>query len=159
MAAGKRAGMLGALMDEYERAAADLEAVLESLSDEGWEAERDRDTDDEDCRSIRTVMFHVLRATYGYADDLRVAFGMEKGEREAEPQGPGEASRWLRRALEYTEETLDGRWGMTEKEAAQIQWKTSWGTVYDVEQMLEHAIVHILRHRRQIEGFLADARA
>ena len=29
-----------------------------------------------------------------------------------------------------------------------------WGQRYDPEQILEHAIVHILRHRRQIERFL-----
>ena len=28
-----------------------------------------------------------------------------------------------------------------------------WGQKYDVEQLFEHAIVHILRHRRQIELF------
>ena len=27
------------------------------------------------------------------------------------------------------------------------------GQSYDAEQLLEHAIVHILRHRRQIEKF------
>jgi hypothetical protein len=32
--------------------------------------------------------------------------------------------------------------------------KTSWGQCYDIEQMMEHAIVHILRHRRQIEKFI-----
>ena len=30
----------------------------------------------------------------------------------------------------------------------------SWGQSYDIEQLMEHAIVHILRHRRQIERFL-----
>lgn len=30
---------------------------------------------------------------------------------------------------------------------------TSWGQLYDIEQITEHAIVHILRHRRQIEKF------
>ncbi|HEY5122872.1 MAG TPA: hypothetical protein VIK14_03975, partial [Ignavibacteria bacterium] len=29
-----------------------------------------------------------------------------------------------------------------------------WGQQYDIEQLLEHAIVHILRHRRQIENFI-----
>jgi len=29
-----------------------------------------------------------------------------------------------------------------------------WGQLFDVEQLMEHAIVHILRHRRQIEKFL-----
>ena len=33
-----------------------------------------------------------------------------------------------------------------------------WGQLYDVEQLFEHAIVHILRHRRQIERFLLRLR-
>ncbi|WP_294276359.1 hypothetical protein [uncultured Chryseobacterium sp.] len=36
---------------------------------------------------------------------------------------------------------------------------TLWGQQYDVEQMLEHAIVHILRHRRQIENALVKMEA
>jgi len=32
--------------------------------------------------------------------------------------------------------------------------KTRWGQLYDVDQLMEHAIVHVLRHRRQIERFL-----
>ena len=28
---------------------------------------------------------------------------------------------------------------------------TGWGQQYDIEQLMEHAIVHILRHKRQIE--------
>ncbi|MDB5153002.1 MAG: DinB family protein [Mucilaginibacter sp.] len=34
-----------------------------------------------------------------------------------------------------------------------LKIKSGWGQVYDIEQMTEHAIVHILRHRRQIERF------
>jgi hypothetical protein len=29
-----------------------------------------------------------------------------------------------------------------------------WGQRYDIEQLFEHAIVHVLRHKRQIERFL-----
>ena len=28
-----------------------------------------------------------------------------------------------------------------------------WGQKYDIDQLFEHAIIHILRHRRQIEKF------
>jgi hypothetical protein len=31
---------------------------------------------------------------------------------------------------------------------------TGWGQHYDIEQMMEHAIVHVLRHRRQVEKFV-----
>ncbi len=32
--------------------------------------------------------------------------------------------------------------------------QSRWGVRYDLEQLLEHAIVHVLRHRRQIEKLL-----
>ena len=32
-----------------------------------------------------------------------------------------------------------------------LKIKSSWGQLYDIEQITEHAIVHILRHKRQIE--------
>lgn len=34
------------------------------------------------------------------------------------------------------------------------KFNVRWGQLYDVEQLFEHAIVHILKHRRQIERFL-----
>jgi len=33
-----------------------------------------------------------------------------------------------------------------------------WGQQYDPEQILEHAIVHVMRHQRQIERFLLSLR-
>jgi len=32
-----------------------------------------------------------------------------------------------------------------------LKMKTSWGQRYDIEQLMEHAIVHVLRHKRQLE--------
>ena len=32
-----------------------------------------------------------------------------------------------------------------------LKIKSGWQQHYDIEQMMEHAIVHILRHKRQIE--------
>ena len=43
-------------------------------------------------------------------------------------------------------------------EIEKIKMPTPWGTTYTLEQMLEHAIVHILRHRRQIERLLQTTR-
>ena len=33
---------------------------------------------------------------------------------------------------------------------------THWGQVYDIDQLMEHAIVHVLKHRRQIQRFLSS---
>ena len=56
--------------------------------------------------------------------------------------------------LTYTVTTLKNKWNFTFDEAVTNIIKTEWGQEYDFEQLLEHAIVHILRHRRQIERFL-----
>ncbi len=56
--------------------------------------------------------------------------------------------------LAYTAETLEGRWQMPYEEISSTFIKAGWGPTYDVEQLLEHAIVHVLRHRRQIEKFM-----
>ena len=36
-----------------------------------------------------------------------------------------------------------------------IKFTSRMGEEYNFEQILEHAVVHILRHRRQIEKFIA----
>jgi hypothetical protein len=43
---------------------------------------------------------------------------------------------------------------MSAEEISGIVINSRWGTVYDLEGLLEHAIVHLLRHRRQIEKFI-----
>ena len=63
-----RKGGVGAMMDEYERAAAELKNVLSSVSEEQFNRIVDTETKDDDCRSIQTIMGHVVNAGYGYAD-------------------------------------------------------------------------------------------
>jgi len=58
--------------------------------------------------------------------------------------------------MDYTEDTLEGKWLMTDPEIMAVKIDAPWGAHYDMEQLLEHAIVHILRHRRQIERFLSE---
>src|SRR5262249_33719604 len=99
----------------------------------------------------QTIMTHVVRAGYGYADYIRAQFGISPT---SHPDGL--LSYENLRAdfdamLDYTAQTLDGRWEMPEDDIAGIAIDSRWGVRYDLEQLLEHAIVHILRHRRQIE--------
>ena len=149
-----RQGAVGALMDEYERAAAELLTILNGITDEEYERIRDTKTQDEDCRSIQTIMTHVIRAGYGYAGYMRTAWGKEPvvkwSETVSRSQVPGE----VRKMLDYTIETLDSKWDMSEKEASEMKMTVRWGPVFDFEQLFEHAIVHVLRHRRQIDRFL-----
>lgn len=40
---------------------------------------------------------------------------------------------------------------MPEDQIEAVEMTADWGPTYDLEQLIEHAIVHILRHRRQID--------
>ena len=60
----------------------------------------------------------------------------------------------------FMEETLAG-WerhlaGLENDELGPAQHKSRWGDPYMIDQMLEHAIVHPMRHRIQLERILAD---
>src|SRR4051812_20763189 len=149
-----RNGAIGALMDEYERAAAELARLVEQIPDDDFVRIVDSQTKDEDCRSAQTIMSHVVRSGYGYADYIRDQLFIPSTRPEPRLLSRQEALEQLEAALRYTIETLDGRWKMSGEEISAIVIKTRWGAVYDIEGLLEHAIVHILRHRRQLEKFI-----
>ena len=149
-----RPGAVGALMDEYERAAADLPPLVRGISEELYVRIVDPETSDEDCRSVQTIISHVVRSGYGYADYLREALGMASSRPPGRMLPHAEAVEALSAMLAYTAETLDGRWEMPSAVALGVRIQSRWGQSYDLEQMLEHAIVHVLRHRRQIERFI-----
>ena len=142
-------------MDEYERAGHELRRVIEQIPEEDFVRVVDSETQDEDCRSVQTIMSHVVRAAYGYADYLRTQFNIASTRPEYKLLSRPESLEQLDAALDYTVQTLDGRWEMTDKEMTGMMMRVSWGVDYDMEQLLEHAIVHILRHRRQIEKFIS----
>lgn len=150
-----RTGAVGALMDEYERAAREFQSLIGEIGEDAFTQIADRETSDEDCRSVQTVSRHVVMAGYSYANYIRRHFSMASEPVPREPLSYGEASGAIGKMLAYTVETLDGKWEMSDDEIGKIVINSSWGVRYDLEQLLEHAIVHVLRHRRQTEKFLA----
>lgn len=146
-----RKGAVGAMMDEYERVAAEFPLIIENLTDEQYTRIVDAETADANCRSVQTVMSHVVAAGYGYADYIRDAFSIEKGSPQKRQLAHRESLAEFDSVLAYTVATLDGKWEMPEDEIMAVSMKVHWGPTYDLEQLLEHAIVHISRHRRQIE--------
>jgi len=149
-------GAIGALLDEYEKAISELKTVIKPLSHAQLTEIVDPETTDEDCRSIQTILSHVLRSGYYYAITCR----KWKGEEVEYPQNA-----LLNSSLEYIaaldemfiyNENLFKDYPSIKLEEYKAEKKmlTRWGQLYDVEQIYEHAIVHILRHRRQIERFI-----
>jgi uncharacterized damage-inducible protein DinB len=149
-----RSGAIGALMDEYERAAEELKCLIEQIPEDDFVRIVDSETKDDDCRSVQTIMSHVVRAEYGYADYIREQFSMASTRPQSKLLSRQESLEQLYAGLRYTAQTLEGKWEMSAEEIAGTIIKSRWGAVYDVEGLLEHAIVHLLRHRRQIEKFI-----
>ena len=153
-----RNGPIGALMDEYERAAVELKAVLQTLSDDDYLFVFDPTAKDKDCQSIQTIMNHTVRSGYGYANYIRKHFKEDFTERKTnyDLTNAIKASTALDNMLLYTEATLSNKWKLSQTKLYKQIIHTTWGQVYDIDQLLEHAIVHILRHRRQIEKSLQN---
>ncbi|MDQ3130123.1 MAG: DinB family protein [Acidobacteriota bacterium] len=147
-----RKGAVGSLMDEYERAAFELKAMIENIGEADYS--RIVEGESEHCCSIRIIMNHVVRAGYGYAKYIRDALSMDALPVEDKQIGQTEIGGEIDKMLAYTAEIFDGKWEMMDEEMENIYFKTRWEVTYNIDQLLEHAIVHILRHRRQIEKFL-----
>jgi uncharacterized damage-inducible protein DinB len=47
---------------------------------------------------------------------------------------------------------------LEDHELAPATFKSRWGEDYNIEQMLEHAVVHPMRHRLQLERLMNDAK-
>ncbi len=145
-----RTGPLGSLMDEYERALQELQELLRSLSKEDYSRISNPHSPDPDCLSVQTIIWHVIAAGYGYAFYIRKAMGSEGIRPEIPLLSQLDAINKLGEVFEYSLQTFEGRWNMGEEEMYTTTIKTGWSE-YNIDSMLEHAIVHILRHRRQIE--------
>ena len=156
-----RKGAVGALMDECERAAIELKTLVENVSEKNYTRIADAETEDADCHSIQTMMNHVIHAGYGYANAIRrkiemphTPLGDERPQISHDDFG-GE----IDKVIAYTEETLDGLWEMSYADLDKFVVERKGDFSENLEQLLEHAVLHILRHRRQVDKFLLKFKA
>ena len=150
-----RPGAIGALMDEYERAATEFKNLIGRISDSDFVKIVDAETKDEDCRTVQTILSHITNSGFGYANYIRDWFSIPQNSPERKFLSRNEFSSRFDKMLAYTSETLEGKWEYSDEEIQKVKMIVRWGPQYDLEQLLEHAIVHILRHRRQIEKYIA----
>ncbi|MDE3213652.1 MAG: DinB family protein [Bacteroidota bacterium] len=156
----KRTGAKGALLDEYQRSLTELERVIGDLTPLEISYLADPKTSDPDCRSIQSILIHVIRSGYSYANYIRSSLNITQEPQDILPRVLAtDYMDQIRRMFAFTEETFEYLsemdFGESIPEKAIL---TRWGKTYDFEQIVEHAIVHILRHRRQIERFKAILR-
>ncbi len=144
-------GQLRSMFDEHFRAIEELGKVVSNLSSERYCGKTS--LSDENFDSIRVIMDHVIGSAHVYADYLSDAVsgvGSEPQEHSYTIDSPESAIQSLREAFARMPLALKPAKDFTEEQLAAIKFSVRWGQEYDVEQMIEHAIVHILRHRRQL---------
>lgn len=149
-------GAIGAILDEYEKALNELISIIQQLTSAKIAIIVDHKTKDEDCRSIQTILTHVVRAGYGYATYIRNHQGESLSfKKPGHLDSPIEYVETLKEMFRFTEKVFDDYPNLKLEEHQEInKILVNWGQRYDIEQLMEHAIVHILRHRRQIERFI-----
>jgi len=152
----KRVGALGAVMDLYEQESDLLFDMMKTVKDEDWAIIKDAETKDEDCRSIQTICQHLVGAGKYYIEL------MKKGENPAYKieqtsvslANKAEFETEFRAVLETQSNYFEDRWDMSDEEIDAIHIKTGWGNILDPETLMEHAVVHVMRHHRQILKFI-----
>jgi len=152
-----RKGSIGAILDEYEIAIADLKKTIRKISDDDLKKIVEPQARDRNCRSIQGILSHVVICGYFYA--IRILRHKYTDKEFSFPElvylnKISEYNKALDEMFKFNEEALSK---IKEREMLQPDAskhiKTGWGS-YDYEQIMEHAIVHIYRHRRQIKKFL-----
>lgn len=114
------------------------------------------ETDDPSYQSAAHLGGHVFRAARGYLTWIgecvkRPVTGLDADTdsvsiaRKGRPFVDAVLEAW-RRELALLEDS----------ELAPGTYKSRWGQDYNIEQMLEHAVVHPMRHRIQLERLMAE---
>jgi hypothetical protein len=146
-------GPFGALMDEYARAAGDFCSVVEDFDPARFAAERP--SSNPNTRSPHAICVHVCGAAHRYAHYIRKARGLDFVEQyqldPARLRAPHDVRGLLAEAIMFTEATVEPLLHATDEEIQAISFTVRWGPRYDPEMIVEHAVCHLLRHRRQLE--------
>lgn len=131
---------------------------------ETWkEAERRRlpwpVIDDPDYASPEALLVHVVRCAAGYLAWTCRNLGLPMPDLGARPD-----PETIREQAEARLETILAAWrtalvSVTQEQADERSFPAPWGPMYCVDAMLEHAVMHPIRHTHQLERWLAEGSA
>lgn len=150
-------GAVTALLDIYAKAIRELKQTVAPIPDALLAEVVDATTADANCRSVQAILAHVVHAGYGYATTIRNRDGSGMQRREKILLASiADYGRDLDEMFAFTKDVFenicDDDLEVFEDGAKML---TGWGQRYDVEQLMEHAIVHVQRHDRQIKRLLS----
>ena len=152
----ERNGVIGALLFEYKNVIADLMEHIKDVKDNELKIIVDKETANKSCVSIQSILTHVVLCGYNYVTMIDIHRGNENSSWPSKENlnSAEEYCKALEKMYDFTVEYFEN---VSESEMAEFsadkKLVTFWGQLYDYEQLMEHAIVHVSRHRRQIVNF------
>ena len=153
-----RTGLIGSVLDEYERAAAQILLALAQVPEHQYE--EPHALAEGRLVTYRDIAEHVVDVAYTIADLFEDNMDdLDRGRRvhdEARVESPTMLGDALGRAIRHTEYILAPLHGAGPEELKTMTIHAHWGVAYNGEQLLEHAIVHLLRHRQFLLRWLAE---
>lgn len=149
-------GSVKSILGEYLKAINELIIIIKPLNNRELIMVVDEITEDEDCKSIQTILSHVVCSGYGYSIYIENAIGYNKNRQERVYFTTiNQYVEQLGLMYKYCEYIFKNNHNLILEQTDNSKKITvNSGRQYDIEQLLEHAIVHVLRHRQQIERFI-----
>ena len=116
------------------------------------------ETNDPDYQSLETLLFHVLRASRGYMVWICDKLNLDNPQIETPPP-IAEVKNKTGEYLNY----LFEKWrlplvNVPENSFRGSSYKTNWGDDFCIESMLEHAVLHPIRHEFQLKNMIKKAK-
>lgn len=115
------------------------------------------ETDDKDYQSLETLLFHVLRASRGYLNWICENLKLQDPAIDPIPklevieEKAGEYLEYLLNKWKHPLKDLD------EKVFHENTYKSRWGVEYCIDAMLEHAVMHPIRHEYQLNNLITNS--
>jgi len=151
----KKQNAVLAFLDEYKKAIIELKNVILDLNENELLEVVDNETLNPECKSIQSILTHVVSSGFSYCIYIQNHRNIDSKRPEQKFRTSiAQYSNDLDNVLEFTNKTFSDIFDSELEEFSESRKiATKWGQFYDIEQMMEHAIIHILRHRRQIGNF------
>ena len=114
------------------------------------------ETVDEDYQSLETLLKHILRAARGYMVWICQKLNLPDPEIKLPPDVAtieAEADGYLEHVLQRWRSPLAD---VTEDRFEPATYLSNWGTPYCIDAMLEHAVMHPIRHEFQLRELLEE---
>ncbi|MDR3667929.1 MAG: hypothetical protein P4L35_13890 [Ignavibacteriaceae bacterium] len=117
------------------------------------------ETEDEDYQSLETILFHVLRASMRYM--VWICSKLNLSDPQIDPPPP--LSEIQLKSGEYLKHLLK-RWRLPLVDVPEdlffgTSYKSNWGDEFCIDAMLEHAVMHPIRHEFQLKNLIKTAKS